>query len=451
MQAWEAPFVPQLPEPNSGPVLIHDSATQQLENSAPNATASLYACGITPYDATHIGHANTYVAFDLLYRAWLDAGKTVHFAQNITDVDDPLLERATATGVDWRELAASQIELFREDMAALRVMPPQNWITVTEAMPQIIDAVTGLVKKGASYFDPNDLPLSNTSSGILRQGADARQSAESHNLGDSHDVYYDVATEPFFGTVSNLRHDEMLQRFVGHGGDPERPGKHNALDPILWRAHRPGEPEWDGGLIGIGRPGWHIGCTVIANQALGIDFDVTGGGKDLLFPHHEMSASIARVLYNNGGPAGAKRFMHCGLISYQGEKMSKSLGNLVLVSKLREQGVDPMAIRLTLLSHHYRSDWEWTDAELAAATNRLATWRAAFANTNNPSFCAASVTNGDAESHKAVAEIRAALANDLDAPKALDAVDNYCRQSGRDAESDKSVSAAIDALLGIKL
>jgi len=447
MQAWDAPEVPRLPVPNSAPVLIHDTSTRQLENSAPNPSASFYACGITPYDATHIGHANTYVAFDLLYRAWLDAGKSVHFAQNITDVDDPLLERATATGVDWRELAASQIELFREDMTALRVMPPQNWITVTEAMPQIIDAVTGLVKKGGSYFDPNDLPSFGNASVILRQGADARQSAESQNLSDSHDVYYDVAIDPLFGAVSNLPPDEMLERFVGHGGDPQRPGKHNALDPILWRAHRPGEPEWDGSLIGIGRPGWHIGCTVIANQALGIEFDVTGGGKDLLFPHHEMSASIARVLYDNVGPdevrPGAKHFMHCGLISYQGEKMSKSLGNLVLVSKLREQGVDPMAIRLTLLSHHYRSDWEWTDAELAAATNRLGSWRKALKAANQGAVTSAA--------NKTVTKLRQAISNDLNAPEALEHIDNYFKETNRTIADDKIVTAAVDAILGIKL
>jgi len=439
MHAWEAPLVPQLPNPAGHAVLIHDSSTKQLEISAPEQTASLYACGITPYDATHIGHANTYVTFDLLNRAWLDAGKQLNFAQNITDVDDPLLERATATGVDWRDLAASQIELFRSDMKALRVIPPQHWITVTEAMPEIIETVTGLVKQGASYFDPNDDVYND----------------------DSHDVYFDIATDPFFGAVSNLRHDEMLTRFVGHGGDPERPGKHNALDPILWRAHRPGEPEWDGGLIGIGRSGWHIGCAVIAHRALGATFDVTGGGRDLLFPHHEMSASLARVLYGtDSDSAGAKRFMHCGLISYQGEKMSKSLGNLVLVSQLRAAGVDPMAIRLTLLSHHYRSDWEWTDQELANAIEKLNYWRSELGPAVSSSAESLSpmvervisaVESTETPGDTAVTAIRAALANDLNAPAAVEIVDEYLVSVNRSPAGDKLVSQAVDALLGIAI
>jgi len=400
--------------------------------------ASLYACGITPYDATHIGHANTYLAFDLLNRAWRAEGKQVNYTQNITDVDDPLLERATATGVDWRQLAASQMALFAGDMAALNVISPQSWVPVTEAMPDIIAAVTALLASGAAYFvDDNGAAAANANGGG--------------------DIYFDISSDAAFGSLAKLSDAEMLQLFEQRGGDPQRPGKRNALDPLLWRAKRPGEPWWDGGSLGPGRPGWHIGCTVIARETLGNHFDVLGGGSDLLFPHHEMSESIFRVLAllessahadknahavkNDNKPVGARNFMYCGMISYQGEKMSKSLGNLVIVSDLLAQGVDPMAIRLALLAHHYRSDWEWTDAELEQGQVRLGVWRQRFKTAPQSDVVA------DAAA-QAIAGMRAALADDLDAPNALAIVDEYLATEQQPAAA---VRDAIDALLGVKL
>lgn len=431
---------------------VFDSHTQQLQVAAPGANAKLYACGITPYDATHIGHANTYLAFDLLNRVWRAAAKQVTYTQNITDVDDPLLERATATNTDWRELAASQIELFAGDMAALNVLPPENWVPVTQAMLDIIAAVTALLQNGAAYrIEP-----------------------------DSVDIYFDISSDPAFGSVAGLPMAEMLALFAERGGDPQRPGKRNRLDPLLWRAQRPDEPWWAGGALGNGRPGWHIGCAVIARTTLGDHFDVLGGGRDLLFPHHEMSESICRVLASLGTAAGlagngqtslardgqassgthrhrpnaqlgARNFMHCGMVAYQGEKMSKSLGNLVIVSDLLAQGIDPMAIRLTLLAHHYRSDWEWTDEELAAGQARLAAWR----QPKHRNIAVVPVIAGTAEhieqteqEHQIISQISAALADDLDAPKALEIIDSYLVTT---AQPSIRVTQAIDQLLGVRI
>ena len=434
MHSWRAPAIPILSEAPKPPTIIFDSATKALQVAASTAApgseqvARLYTCGITPYDATHIGHANTYLAFDLLVRAWLDQGYEVAFAQNVTDVDDPLLERAAATGVDWRHLAADQVQLFRDDMEALRVIPPHPWVSVSEAMPEIIAAVEQLLASGAAYRVANE--------GL-----------------DSADIYFDISSDSSFGCVSHLPESEMLALFAERGGDPDRAGKRNQLDPLLWRAHRDGEPAWRSAVLGSGRPGWHIECTVIAADALGPSFDVTGGGADLLFPHHEMSASLARALYGNEAKSpGARRFIHCGLISYEGEKMSKSLGNLVLVSQLTASGVDPMAIRLALLAHHYQDYWEWTDAHLANAQQRLSRWRTELASPPQvPEAPSSSLESVDGRVGAAINQMRAALRDNLDAPRALAVVDEYLQASDRNQAADANMMSVIDALLGIKL
>lgn len=380
----------------------------------------MYVCGITPYDATHLGHAATYIAFDLLHRAWLDAGHEVHYASNVTDVDDPLLERAAATGVDWEQLAADQTALFAEDMTALAVLPPHTYLGAVETIPMTAEAVARLLDLGLAYRVP------------LEDGA----GGDRPDLGD---VYADISADPHFGAVAGLTHDETVALFAERGGDPERPGKRDRLDPALWRRERPGEPAWDAGILGRGRPGWHIECTVIAGHALGAAFDVQGGGRDLCFPHHEMSTAHARAL----GGAGGRLQVHTGMVAFQGEKMSKSLGNLVLVSALRARGVDPMAVRLAVLAHHYRADWEWTDAVLADAQARLARWRAALSGVGGP----------DAES--TVSAVRAAIADDLDAPRALAVVDAWADAAltlGGDVEGAPGlVARAIDAILGVRV
>lgn len=397
MHAWPAPEVPELP--GRGPaVRLHDTAARALvptPAAGPGEPARIYVCGITPYDATHMGHANTYLAFDLIQRAWRDAGHSVTYVQNVTDVDDPLLERAVATGRDWEALAESETALFREDMTALRILPPAHYVGAVESIPLVVDLVVRLLEQGVAYDVDGD-------------------------------VYFSVHSDPTFGSVSHLDAAEMLKTFAERGGDPERPGKKHQLDCLLWMAGRDGEPAWDPGAAGRaaglrdGRPGWHIECAAIALEHLGMGLDLQGGGSDLAFPHHEMGASEAQVV--TGERPYAQTYVHSGMVGLHGEKMSKSKGNLVLVSKLRHAGVDPMAIRLALLAHHYRADWDWTDADLESAQARLARWRAA-------------VSRPDAVSADDVlAAVRARIADDLDTPGALAVIDAWAaRQEAADA------------------
>ncbi|HEY0772988.1 MAG TPA: cysteine--1-D-myo-inosityl 2-amino-2-deoxy-alpha-D-glucopyranoside ligase, partial [Nocardioidaceae bacterium] len=302
MRAWQSPVIPSLERFGAGPaVSVFNTSSGTVEPTAPGETARLYVCGITPYDATHMGHAATYVAFDLLNRAWRDAGHHVRYVQNVTDVDDPLLERATATGADWQELAEEQTELFRSDMEALHSLAPDAYIGAVESIPLAVELVKRLRERGFVYDVDGDL-------------------------------YFSVHADPRFGEVSGLDEQRMIEIFPDRGGDPDRPGKKHPLDCLLWQAERPGEPAWDSDL-GRGRPGWHIECSSIALEYLGETFDVQGGGSDLVFPHHEMSASEAQAA--TGGTTFAKLYMHAGMVAYEGEKMSKSKGNLVFVSRLR--------------------------------------------------------------------------------------------------------------------
>ncbi len=405
---------------------LYDTAAGGVVTLQADGEQSMYVCGITPYDATHMGHAASYVAFDLLNRAWRDGGQRVAYVQNVTDVDDPLLERATATGVDWRDLAASQIELFRTDMEALNVLAPDHYVGAVESMPLIVPAIEQLLQDGLAY---------------RVTGTPGEPDG---------DVYYDVEAAGkhavtvdawTLGAVSGLPESEMLELFAERGGDPGRAGKRQALDPLLWRVARDGEPSWEGGLLGKGRPGWHIECTVIAQKYLPAPFTVQGGGSDLVFPHHEMGAGHA---YSLSGVPLAEHFAHAGMVGLDGEKMSKSKGNLVLVSKLRAAREEPAAIRLAILAHHYRSDWSWTDEGFAQAKERLEHWRGALAVT--PAGSAAALMGA----------MRAALSNDLDAPSALAAVDGWAAlaTAGGAAASaaDRAlVRDAVNALLGVEL
>jgi L-cysteine:1D-myo-inositol 2-amino-2-deoxy-alpha-D-glucopyranoside ligase len=370
----------------------------------------MYVCGITPYDATHLGHAATYLAFDLVQRMWRDGGHAVHYVQNITDVDDPLLERAARTGENWMSLAEREIQLFREDMTALRVLPPDEYIGAVESIPEITDAISRLLAEGQAY-----------------------------RLDD--DIYFPISAAPGFGTESRLDRDTMTTLFDERGGDPHRPGKRDPLDSLLWRGRRLGEPYWSTAL-GEGRPGWHIECSVIALNRLGMGFDVQGGGSDLIFPHHEHSAAHAEAL--TGDAPFARAYVHAGMIGLDGEKMSKSRGNLVLVSKLRGAGVDPMAIRLALLDGHYRLDREWTGGRLPAAEARLARWRAAVALPSGPA------------AHHLLDTVRTALANDLDTAAAICAVDDWAAGAAAapengDPNAPALVRDIVDALLGVAL
>ena len=426
MKTWRQTPVPQLPGA-SGSVRLYDSRLQDMVDIPAAPEQSLYVCGITPYDATHLGHASTYVAFDLLNRLWRDAGSTVTYVQNTTDVDDPLLERAYQTGVDWRTLAHGQIALFQTDMEALRVLAPEHYVGAVESIPWIVPEVEKLLAEGLAY---------------TLGGSEGEPDG---------DVYYDVteATRRAesddeawrLGYVSHLTVAEMIEVFGDRGGDPDRPGKHSPLDPILWREARLGEPHWEGGTLGRGRPGWHIECTVIARRFLPAPFTVQGGGSDLAFPHHEMGAGHA---WSMDGTPLARHFAHTGMVGLDGEKMSKSRGNLVLVSKLRAAGVEPAAIRLAILANHYRSDWEWTQDLLDASVARLGRWREALAR----------AVPGSAE--PLLSELRTALADDLDAPRALAAVDKWAEDAaaagrGESADDGALAAAAVDALLGVAL
>jgi L-cysteine:1D-myo-inositol 2-amino-2-deoxy-alpha-D-glucopyranoside ligase len=408
VRSWPTNAIPTVVEgirPDG--IRIFDSATNSLVLAANSSVTKMYVCGITPYDATHMGHAATYVAFDLLNRVLRDNGHEVRYVQNVTDIDDPLLVRAKERGEDWHNLAESQIALFREDMTELRVLPPADYIGAIEAIPLVVEAVTKLLERNAAYWINGD-------------------------------VYFRVHSDPDFGTRSHLNREEMLPIFAERGGDPTRVGKEDPLDCLLWQSARPGEPSWDSSL-GAGRPGWHIECSAIALNYLGQSIDVQGGGSDLLFPHHEMGAAEARVMT---GIPFARTFVHAGMVGLDGEKMSKSKGNLIFVSKLRQSGIDPMAIRLALLADHYRENRNWTERGLSDAQRRLETWRSQLSRPAGP------------DAGETIAKIRAALANDLDSPTALKAVDNWCAMVR--SESDLAgepgvVSRAIDALLGIAI
>ena len=417
MKSWPTPFIPSVP--GSGRALrLHDSATRQVFDVGAGETARLYVCGITPYDATHLGHAATYVTFDLVNRALRDAGHRVEYVQNVTDIDDPLLERAARDGVDWRDLAVREIALFREDMTALGVIPPDAYVGVVESMDSIVTAVEALVSSGAAYAVP--VPA--------QEGSGA-------------DYYLDLAQSPTFGSVSGWDREEMMAVFADRGGDPDRAGKRDPFDPLLWRAARAGEPDWPSATLGPGRPGWHIECTAITLDRLGHPIDIKGGGTDLIFPHHEMSAVQALAL--TGGEVFARHYTHQAMVGLDGEKMSKSRGNLVLVSTLRAQGVDPMAIRLVLLAQHYRAEWEYTPDLLEAAQARLEHWRAALSG------------SGAAAAEPVVEAVRAAVADDLDTLTALQAVDEWADRSlTRDHEDPVAagvLARALDAILGIRL
>ena len=442
MDAWRAAEVPVLPGHGVEP-RIRDTATGDLVVAAAGRSATLYACGITPYDATHMGHAATYSAWDLLVRAWRDAGHEVSYTQNVTDVDDPLLERASRDGDDWWELALREIDRYRSDMEALRVLPPARLAGAVEALPLIERMNQMLADRGALYEVERDM-------------------------------YFSRAADPDFGAVSHLDPATMTELSAERGGDPARPGKKDPLDPLVWLTARPGEPSWDSGF-GPGRPGWHVECAAIATSYLGESFDVQAGGTDLIFPHHEFSASHARVAFADfasgvpGHHAFARCYAHAGMVRLDGEKMSKSLGNLVFVSRLVADGVDPMAVRLAILAHHYRGDWDWTADGLAAAQDRLARWRAAVnraaVNRAASGADAAAADPGPREpvdgvpaAESVLAAVRERIADDLDAPGALAAVDRWASAIANAPElpADAAGAAAligdtVDALLGIAL
>jgi L-cysteine:1D-myo-inositol 2-amino-2-deoxy-alpha-D-glucopyranoside ligase len=411
MESWAEHEVPRLPGKGQ-PLALFDAARGAVHLTRPRDAARMYVCGITPYDATHLGHAATMITFDLVNRVWRDAGHDVRYVQNVTDIDDPLLERAARDREDWVVLGMRETALYREDMEALRIIPPTRYVGAVESIPAIVEKVQVLLDRGAAYR--------------LDDGTG--------------DVYFDIAAAPDFGYESHLSREQMLAYFAERGGDPDRAGKRDPLDPLLWRGAREGEPYWPGASLGPGRPGWHIECASIALDMLGETIDVQGGGSDLLFPHHECSAAHAEVL--TGRKPFAAHYVHAGMIGLDGEKMSKSKGNLVFVSRLRGDGIDPMALRLALMADHYRVDRSWTDDLLKTAEQRLYRWREAARASRGPS------------GSELLAGVRARLADDLDTPGALTLVDEWAEAAlagrGDDSAAPALMAATVDARLGIR-
>ncbi|KZS72363.1 cysteine--1-D-myo-inosityl 2-amino-2-deoxy-alpha-D-glucopyranoside ligase [Mycobacterium kansasii] len=414
MRSWSSAPVPNLP--GRGPELrLYDTADRQVRPVTPGTRATMYVCGITPYAATHLGHAATYLAFDLIHRLWLDAGHDVHYVQNVTDVDDPLFERADRDGIDWRELAEREVNVHRADMEALRVLQPHDYVAATEAVAEMVELIEKMLASGAAYtLDPE--------------------------IGEYPDIYYRADATVQFGYESGCDRDTMLRLFGQRGGDPARPGKSDELDALLWRAARADEPSWPS-PFGPGRPGWHVECAAIALSRIGSGLDIQGGGSDLIFPHHEFTAAHAECV--TGERRFARHYVHAGMIGWDGHKMSKSRGNLVLVSTLRAQGVEPSAIRLGLLAGHYREDRFWTQEVLDEAAGRLQRWRTATALPAGP------------DAADVIARVRRYLADDLDTPKAIAALDGWTTDAleygGHDESAPASVATTIDALLGLGL
>ena len=379
----------------------------------PETGLRIYVCGITPYDATHLGHAATYLTFDLINRYHRLSGNQVHFVENITDIDEPLLERAKRDSTDWQSLAQKETDLFTEDMTALRVFAPDWFVPATQAMD--------LVDKAISAMDANGF-------------------------------VYQLGGDLYFRTSSFLAElpysvEEAIEIFAERGGDPKRVGKEHPLDSVLWISNRDDEPGWESSH-GYGRPGWHIECAVISLRYLvGPDFihgdstrsaliDIQGGGSDLIFPHHFMSAIQVRAMT---GQRFARGYVHTGMIGLNGEKMSKSKGNLVFVSKLLAAGVDPMVIRYALLKEHYSKDRMWTDALLAEAQSDVFRIREALSR------------NEVAATEETIAQVISAMGDDLDTSSAISAILDWVNttESGGVGGSTGQMSRALDSILGL--
>ena len=413
MKSWNEVETPSIDSSIRFPALnLTNSASGKKESIKRKQLYRMYVCGITPYDATHLGHAATYLTFDLINRYLTASGSEVRYVQNITDIDDPLLERANRDGVDWTDLAHQQIDLFRSDMINLRVIPPAHYIGAVDAIPLVTDAIENLSSKDSIY------------------------SVE-------HDLYFKVHSDSQFGQRSHLSQDKMMEIFAERGGDPTRVGKIDPLDCLVWMSQRPNEPGWPS-PFGTGRPGWHIECTAIAIKYLEPSpsedalIDIQGGGSDLSFPHHEMCAAQAQIL--TGKPL-ASTYVHAGMIGLDGEKMSKSKGNLVFVSKLVAAGRDPMAIRWALMKDHYRQDRMWTDELLVAAESELIALRSCLAQ------------DDVAPTSDLIEKIVDALSDDLNTKGVISVLNTWVErtQAGDTGGDAQSLVRALDALLGIKL
>ena len=371
---------------------LYDSARRGIFALDAGPIVKMYSCGITPYDSAHLGHAFVYLTFDVLKRRLDDAGHEARCVRNVTDVDDDILRKARELGVHYLDLAAQEMNKFDRDMAVINLLPVYSEPRATGAIPEILTLIAQTFEQGYAYEV------------------------------DGH-VYFEVSKFARFGQISHETRDSMIALAAQNGGRPEDPRKRDPLDFVLWQPSLQDEPAWDS-RWGAGRPGWHIECSALAIRDLGETLDVHGGGRDLAFPHHECEAAQSESI--TGAPF-VRFWMHVGLVGLDGTKMSKSLGNLVFVDELAQRS-EPMAVRVALLAHHYRSDWSWEHDELATAQSRLATWRSS-----------AGITR-DAE---VLDRVRDALDDDLNTVRALQIID-LAAQSGVD------VSSAV-SLLGVSL
>lgn len=369
---------------------LYDTARQAVVPFEPGPQVLMYTCGITPYDATHLGHAATFIAYDILQRRLIDLGHTVKCVRNVTDVDDPLFAKARQLGVHYLDLAAGEEARFNRDMVALNALPVYSTPRASSAIPDIRGFIGMVLDRGFAY-----------------------------ESGGS--VYFDVSKFPSFGSVSHYSDEHMVALARERGGNVDDPNKRHPLDFVLWHPSAPDEPSWDT-MWGPGRPGWHIECSALALRELGTTIDLHGGGSDLIFPHHECERAQSEAAT---GEPFVRHWMHVAMVYMNGHKMSKSLGNLVFVDRLRAEW-DPRAIRLAIIEHHYRREWEWDESLMPRNAARVAAWSAAPG--DDPGL---------------LAEVRAALDDDLDTPSAVAAIDEA-------AAAGRGVSAAA-ALLGVDL
>ncbi len=371
---------------------LYDTARRAVVPFEPGEEVLMYTCGITPYDATHLGHAATFIAYDVLKRHLIDKGHTVTLVRNVTDVDDPLFAKARELGVHYLDLAAGEEARFNRDMEALNALPVASTPRASSAIPDIRGFIGMVIDRGYAY-----------------------------EAGGS--VYFDVSKFEDFGSMSGYSEAEMLAYAAERGGNLDDPNKRNPLDFVLWHPSAPDEPAWDT-LWGPGRPGWHIECSALALRELGTTIDLHGGGADLIFPHHECERAQSEAAT---GEPFVKHWMHTALISKDGAKMSKSLGNLVFVDALREEW-DPRAIRLGIIEHHYRTEWEWDDELMPRNAARLAAWNEA--NRPNPAL---------------LDTVRLRLDDDLDTPGAIAAMDAAAAAGDGVRESAALLGVDLDA------
>jgi L-cysteine:1D-myo-inositol 2-amino-2-deoxy-alpha-D-glucopyranoside ligase len=380
---------------------MFDSKSQQNNEIGRNGKkVQIYVCGITPYDSAHLGHAFTYLTFDLVIRALNFMGRETNYVQNITDIDDPLFERARISGTNWQSIVESQMDIYRTDMSALNILPPDHFVGVMENMELIISRIGETISKDLSY-----------------------------QIGT--EWYFKTDSENLSKLVSSVPNSELVAMAKERGCDTDRQGKVNPLDPIIWKASKDDEPNWKEDF-GTGRPGWHIQCISLANKFAELPLDIQGGGKDLIFPHHSMSEEQNAAL---GFGELALNYCHVGMVSYQGSKMSKSKGNLVFVHQLIDEGILPMVIRLALMSHHWRSDWEYTK-ELIDESKELYSEL-------SKKFKGKFISQIDQDK---VIEI---MLNDLDAPEVLSFLKEVKPLS--DSQNNVSIDLLLEALLGLKL